>query len=728
MKKVIMKKISLKKTIKYAAVPFKILQKLSIQRIGRLFRYLHEEGIKRTAIRFWECIYGTDISKREYVIHRVSEISSIAECKKIVFKKTEHPLVSILIPAYNKFKYTYHCLESISKISDEASYEVILADDCSDDFTKSVRAAVKNIKVIRGHHNAGFVKNCNHAAGYAAGQYLLFLNNDTQVQQGWLDSLVQLCEQDASIGLAGSKLIYPDMRLQQAGGIIWKDGTAYAYGNGKDPDAPEYNYVREVDYVCGASMMIPRQLWQKIGGFDERYAPAYCEDSDLAFKVRKAGYRVVYQPKSTVIHFEGISHGTDVSCGIKRYQALNRRRLYKKWKAELAGHNASGAGIFQARERSQKKKTIFFLDHYVPTFDCDAGSRTVYAFMKMFLEKGWCVKFAGANFYQGEPYTSQLQQLGIEVLYGAYYSTHFFDWLDANKGYIDAVMLNRPHISIHYIDYFCKKTNIRTFYYGHDLHFLRCMREYRLTGDKRKKEEAKEWYRKEMYLLRRAEMSYYPSEIEVSRIHKIDPSIPVKAVTPYIYDLDQKKRDNIQDDIGNYKNYRDREGMLFVGGFTHGPNQDAVLWFVNEIYPLIWKEKKIPFYIVGSNMPKAIMELEGRYGTSVKGHVTDDQLAQLYAESRIAVVPLRYGAGIKGKVIEAAYHAVPVVTTSSGAEGIEHIDEVAVVADGEKAFAKEVLRLYDDYRQLHQMALASRGFIKKYYSTDAVWQTISMDL
>lgn len=707
-----------RKIVRYAVLPYKILRKISLQRIGRLFQYLHEEGVGGTIKRFRECIYGTDIYQREYALSSIKNIRSITECRHLVFPHTERPLVSILIPAYNEFNFTYNCLQSIYALKDQTSYEVILADDGSNDLTKEIRRAVKNIKIVRMNKNAGFIKNCNHAAGYAAGKYILFLNNDTQVQDGWLDSLAQMMESDKTIGLAGSKLIYPDMRLQQAGGILWRDGTAYEYGNRKDPAAPEYNYVREVDYVCGASMMIPRKLWKEIGGFDESFAPAYCEDSDLALQVRKHGYRVVYQPKSVAVHYEGISHGTDVSKGVKRHQMINQRRLYQKWKSELSAHNEPDTGIFQARERSQQKKTVLFLDHYVPTFDCDAGSRTVYAFLKMFLAKGWCVKFVGANFYQGEPYTSQLQQMGIEVLYGVFYSKNFFSWLTENQNYIDAALLNRPHITIDYIDYFCTKTNIRTFYYGHDLHFLRNQREYALTKDESTKAESDEWYRKEMYILKRAAVSYYPSQIEVQEIKKIDPSIPVKAVTPYIYD------DVSKDAVKDFDRCR---GILFVGGFNHGPNQDGVLWFVKKVYPKIWAVQKIPFYIAGSHMPKVIRELDGTYGVEVKGHVSDKELDRLYKTCRLAVVPLRYGAGIKGKVIEAAYHAVPVVTTTVGAEGIEGLGAAAAVADDETAFAKEVLRLYGDCRQLQIMAQASRDLIRKHYSMDAAWKVFEED-
>ena len=135
-------------------------------------------------------------------------------------------------------------------------------------------------------------------------------------------------------------------------------------------------------------------LWRDLGGFDPHYAPAYCEDADLAFRIRQLGKRVVYVPHSEVIHHEGASHGRDERSGIKAYQVVNTKKLYERWKDVLeAGHFDNGTNVLEARDRSRQKPHILVIDHYVPEWDRDAGSRSMLLYIKLFLEAGFQVSF-----------------------------------------------------------------------------------------------------------------------------------------------------------------------------------------------------------------------------------------------------------------------------------------------------------------------------------------------
>lgn len=641
---------------------------------------------------------------------------------KLRFVKEGRPLVSVVIPVYNEIAYTYGCLVSILEHTKDVAYEVIIGDDVSTDATMELAKFTENVVICRNETNQGFLRNCNQAAKAARGKYIMFLNNDTKVTPGWLSSLVNLMEGDHTIGMAGSKLVYPDGRLQEAGGIIWSDGSGWNYGRLDDPDKPEYNYVKDVDYISGAAILLSNELWKEIGGFDDRYAPAYCEDSDLAFEVRRKGYRVVYQPLSKVIHFEGVSNGTDVNgSGLKRYQVENGEKLREKWALELKLHseNNGNPDPFRARERSQGKDIILVVDHYVPTYDRDAGSKTTFQYMKMFLQMGYVVKFLGDNFLHEEPYSTELEQMGIEILYGKEYQVKIWEWLKQHGDDIKVAYLNRPHIAMKYVDFIQNNTNIKMIYYGHDLHFLREGREYQLTGDREKREAAEYWRSVEFRIMRKAAVSYYPSYVEEEAIREIDPTIRVKAIAAYVF---EKFLNHIPDD------FERREGLLFVGGFAHPPNADAVLWFAREIFPFIREQMPVNFYIVGSKVTDEIKELEQPgNGIVVKGFVSEEELALLYNKCRLVVVPLRYGAGVKGKVIEALYHGAPVVTTSIGAEGIPEAERVMAIEDAPFSFAEEVISLYLNTNRLKQMCHDTQAYVRNYHSIEAAWNVVGED-
>lgn len=712
---------------RHEALVFKVRRKL-----GQMFNHVYPKGsVKRKKLFY----------KKEAVLHplRSFQMFTTEEGKnriegdlrignlyrqhgKLCFPAVERPRVSIVIPVYNQIHYTYACLVSILEHTKDVSYEIIIADDVSTDATAQLERYVEHVKICRNTENQGFLRNCNQAARAAAGQYIMFLNNDTQVTAGWLSSLVQLIESDSSIGMVGSKLVYPDGRLQEAGGIIWSDGSGWNYGRLDNPDKAEYNYVKDVDYISGAAILLPLKLWNQIGGFDERFAPAYCEDSDLAFEVRKAGYRVVYQPLSKVIHFEGISNGTDVEgSGLKRYQVENSKKLKEKWAAEFAKQreNTGNPDPFRARERSMGKQMILVVDHYVPTYDRDAGSKTTFQYLKMFLEKGFVVKFLGDNFLHEEPYTTTLCQMGIEVLYGQDYQAGIWNWIKDHGKDISVAYLNRPHIASKYIDYILDNTDMKVIYYGHDLHFLRESREYGLTGDVEKRRAADYWKSIEFTLMRKAAVSYYPSSIERDAILEADPKIPVKAITAYMF---EEFMDDVCEDFGK------REGILFVGGFAHPPNADAVLWFARSVYPIIRESLSADFYVVGSKVTEEIKSLEQPgNGIRIKGFVSEEELRELYGSCRMVVVPLRYGAGVKGKVVEALYYGSPVVTTSVGAEGIPDSDYVMMIQDKAEDFAKAVIDVYKDEKLCRDLSRKGRQCIKDYYSVEAAWDIVKED-
>jgi GT2 family glycosyltransferase len=621
------------------------------------------------------------------------------------------PKVSIIIPAYNGWAMNYQCLRSIRDNTEGTSYEVIFADDLSTDETAHIGEYIGNTVHIRNKKNLGFLQNCNHAASFARGEYLHFLNNDTKVTPNWLSTLVGLMDRDKTIGMAGSKLVYPDGRLQEAGGIIWQDASGWNYGHKQDPDAPEFNYVKEVDYISGASIMVRKSIWEQLGGFNEMYNPAYCEDSDLAFAIREQGFRVVYQPLSKVIHFEGFSHGTENDpqgglTGIKSYQKLNAGKFAEKWKPVLQQQFPNGVNPYWTRDRSHGKPTIVVIDHYVPHFDKDAGSRTTFQYLELFTELGMNVKFIGDNFYRHEPYTTILQQKGIEVLYGTYYAENWMNWLKDNDRYIDFILLNRPHISVKYIDLLKSQLHAKVFYYMHDLHFNRELMEYAVSKDPEKLKSSAQWKEIEYSLFTRADVVLTPSRKEKEIIQPDFPGKPIEVMPAFFYP-------SIADPI---RNFAERKDILFVGGFGHTPNVDAVLWFAREIMPLIREGKAdLRLIVVGSNVPQEIASLASS-DIIIKGFVTDEELNRLYDSVRLAVIPLRFGGGLKGKTAEALSKALPIVSTSFGTEGLEKIEAIAPMYDTADAFADAVTALYTDTGKLEELSSAAATYSQQYFT------------
>lgn len=634
---------------------------------------------------------------------------------KIVLPVFDKVTVSIIVPAYNQWEFTYNCIKQIIDNTADVPYEVILADDVSSDETKEAERYIDNLRVIRNTENLGFVRNCNAAAKLCRGQYILFLNNDTSVQADWLMPLVDLLESDDRIGMVGSKLVYGNGKLQEAGGIFWKDASAWNYGHCDKIGKPDYNYVKEVDYISGASIMIRKNLWEQIGGFDERYVPAYCEDSDLAFEVRKAGYKVVYQPKSVVVHFEGISNGKDLKKGIKKYQVVNAQKFYEKWKNVLEKeHFPNGEDVFWARDRSRNKKTVVVIDHYIPTFDKDAGSRAVYQYIKCLVGLGYNVKLIGDNFFRMEPYATVFENMGVEVLVGSYYAKNWKKWFKANSKYIDFVFLNRPHISKKYIDFIKENTKAKILYHVHDLHFLREHREYLLTGDKEHKKASESWKKIEIDIMNKADVNFTVSVDEQLIMNDIVPGMKAAVMPIFAYPrllAREFKRD-------------DKTDILFVGGFNHRPNEDAVLWFYGKIWERFKKEHTdAKFIIAGSNPTKKIKEMACD-DIIVTGYISDERLSELYANCKLCVIPLRFGAGVKGKIVEAMYHGIGIVSTQIGIEGLANLDKYIPAKDREEDFFDELNKIYSDNVYLHKRISEYQSYIKENFLIDSLEKNI----
>jgi GT2 family glycosyltransferase len=655
---------------------FHTQQALSLLR--RTLHSLQQRGLWATIQRINAWLKPRPISPTPLPVHSVSP----EDFSPFSVPCNEKPTVSIIIPAYNHFVHTHRCLRSLVEHQNKATYEIIVVDDHSHDETESHLAQVSGLRVLRNASNQGFIVSCNAGAAIAQGDFLLFLNNDTVVTAGWLDALLNTFETQADCGLAGAQLIYPDGRLQEAGGIVFSDASGWNYGRFADPNDPSYNYLREVDYCSGAAILIRRDLFYQLGQFDLSYAPAYYEDTDLAFRVRSVGLKVYFQPQSHVVHFEGISSGTDLSSGTKRFQAINQIKFRERWQHELASQPKAGTPIDIAREH-RKRGRILIIDACVPTPDQDSGSLRMLNIMRLLIDLGWKVLFIAENRAWDEKYTPPLQQLGVEMLYAPWVND-LPSWFEKNGHTLDVVLLSRHYVATPFLPLVREYARrARVIFDTVDLHFLREQREASLVSRPELAVQANATKERELKLVRECDSTWVVSPIEQQLLQTECPDARIEVLS------------NVHTIVGSRTPWSARKDIWFVGGFQHTPNVDAVLWFLNDIWPRVSIElNDVIFHIVGSRTPQAIFKLADN---RVQVHGFVEQLDPFLDGCRVSIAPLRYGAGVKGKINQAMAHGQPVVATAIAVEGMYLQDENEVlVADDPDKFAQAIIRIYRD--------------------------------
>lgn len=615
------------------------------------------------------------------------------------------PTVSVIIPVHGKLNYTLACLRSIARYGAKAPFEIIVVDDASPDATASTLDEIAGLQLLRNPHNLGFIGSCNAGASAARGSYLLFLNNDTQVTPGWLDHLLSCFEEEPLCGIAGSRLIYPDGRLQEAGGIVFSNADGWNYGRFGSPEDPRFRYRRDVDYVSGASLMIESSLFHQLKGFDSRYTPAYYEDTDLAFSVRAAGRRVIYQPESVVVHFEGVSSGTDLQAGVKQYQLINKTKFAEKWADALVRQPEAGSPIESAIHHDGRPH-ILIIDALTPDASRDSGSLRMINIMRLLRELGWRVTFMADNCTATDKEITQLGCLGVQTLCKPW-SPSLLRWLAREKNSLRAIMLSRHYVAAPNLSLMRQAVpHAKVIFDTVDLHFLRERRAAHHTGNQAMIRQAESSRRRELALIHACDVTLVVSPIEQELLLKEVPGAKVELVS------------NVHEVFGRRVDFTKRKDLVFVGGFGHPPNVDAVEWLTKDIYPRLHAVRpEITLHLIG-DIPELARQNLSVPGIHIHGRV--DELAPWMDGCRIALAPLRYGAGVKGKVNMAMSYGLPVVATTVAAEGMQlQNGENILIADDAEAFASAVLRLYDDHSLWLRLSDQGLDNIRQHFSFDA---------
>lgn len=623
------------------------------------------------------------------------------------------PHVTIVIPVFNQFARTYACLASILERTGDISYEVVVSDDASTDETKDLDRMTTGVRIVRAEENRGFIETCNRGAEAARGEFVVFLNNDTFVSHGWLGALLSVFENGHAdtieVGLAGAKLVYPDGRLQEAGGILFSDGSAWNYGRGDDPANPKYEFQCDAHYCSGCGIIVRRDLFHSLGGFDRHFAPMYYEDVDLALAVRAAGFRVVYQPQSLIVHFEGGTAGTDTSSGSKRFQPINQRKLVEKWGATLSRLPAPGTAPDIARHEPCGPR-VLIIDSYTPRPDHDAGSVRMFQICRILRELGCRVTFIPENRAFDGRYTRALQAEGVEALYHPYLPSLEAHLKKAGDRY-HAVILSRVDTARAFIELVQRECpHARLLFDTVDLHFLREGRRAALgRGGASRHERLKT---EELEIARACDTTFVVSRVEADLLAREAPDLSVELLSLIVTPEPTTTP------------FAERRGIVFIANFQHPPNCDALEDYLQNVHPLV--RQRLPdvlLTVIGPHVPPHLQRL-GEGSVEFTGSVPD--IRPRFASARLSVAPLRYGAGIKGKVCTSLAFGVPAVTTTIGAEGMDLTNgNDILIADDPQAFADGVVALHSDERLWSRLAQAGPASIGAQFSPDHARRTLA---
>lgn len=645
---------------------------------------------------------------------------------KIAFKKFETPLVSIIIPFYNQIDYTLNCLNHLSNHLDEnISYEVILIDDNSTE--KYDFSNIENLVLIKNTENLGFLRNCNKGIHASKGEYIYFLNNDTEVQKDFLKELLFVFEKFPDAGAVGSMLLNADGTLQEAGSVFMKDFTIHQIVRNRKPYFPDVNYIKKVDYCSGCSLLFKKYKNDgTISLLDENFAPAYFEETDFCFDLKyNQGKEIYYTPFSKVLHFNGISYNQEKEnpdeAKLKKKAELFEKNaaLFKvKW-----GHITEKIESTSVEDRILEKanyNSIVFYNSNVPEYDKDSGANRLMEIMLAYKNLGYHVTLVcERNWFQNE-YNEFYQRLGICVFYEYHKFWNYKYFL--NKNFSKSIK------SIHWFygpgtfEKFknsVKETLPNSFFIYDmvDIHHLRFKRSIELEPNNRKlKRKYKKYLAIETKSISNTDKVIAISDFEYEYMQQFLPVEKLLTISNIHYP---------KIDFNKVLPFSERKDILFIGS-SHTPNIDALYFLYNEIMPLVWKEiPELKVNVIG-NVKECINDIKND-NFIFHGYVPD--ITTFFASNKMNVAPLRYGAGVKGKIGQAFEYYLPVVTTSIGAEGMQLKNrENALIEDSASGFAKAIVELYTNETLWKHLQANSEDSLKPFSKEHLINQIKSIKI
>jgi len=620
-----------------------------------------------------------------------TQLSDFLDVNSVIsLPRSERPDVSIILVLYNQAALTFGCLCSIVESLDKSpvGVEVIIADNGSTDRTAELLRKVDGATVLWNETNLGFLRAVNQAATHAEGKHILLLNNDAQLIPGSLEAATRVLEANTDVGAVGGRLILPDGTLQEAGSIVWQDGSTVGYGRGDQPTAPAYMFRREVDYCSGAFLLTSRELFKQLGGFDSAFVPAYYEEADYCMRLWESGFRVVYEPDAVVLHYEfGSSEQTGSALDLQR---AHREVFAQKHADKLQSHLAPlVSNLLSARTAGAKRKRILMLEDGIPHTQLGSGYPRSKRIVEELVAAGALVTlFPTVGLAEEWREVRSDVSPEVEVMLG-HSIADLEQFLDQRRSFYGAVMVCRPHNMESFLALIGRRPELladATLIYDAEALFAeRDILERQLLGDPLEQAAGEAILAQEASLAGQAKLVLSVSAREcaefrrlgVGRVellgHTIEPS-PGCAV------------------------FAQRRDLLFVGRLTEerSPNVDGLAWFAQEILPVIRRnlESEVVLKVVGKLGASSMSNLNCP-SVALLGQVRD--LAPIYDRARVFIAPTRYAAGVPLKVYEAAAHGVPSVVTPLLAEQLGWCDEKELLVGHDRdSFADQCSRLYRD--------------------------------
>ena len=614
----------------------------------------------------------------------------LSSAAKLHLPHARRPDVSIVLVLYNQAELTFGCLGSIVEtLSNSAlGVEVVILDNASTDRTGALLDRIEGAEIIRSAANLHFLKGMNQAARSATGRTLLLLNNDAQLLPGAVTAALRTLDSEPDIGAVGGRIILPDGTLQEAGSILWRNGAAAGYGRGQDPNTPDYMFQRDVDYCSGAFLLTPTALWRELGGFDERYAPAYYEETDYCLRLWESGHRVVFDPDVAVIHYEFGSSAS--SADALALQTTNHRIFVQQHREWLDGQfPLDPMNVIAARTARSGRPRVLVLDDRVPKPELGRGYPRANRFLHELLKEGADVTLFPMNRH-AETWHGVRRALDkrIEVLIAAD-RTQIRAYLEARRGHFDAIIVCRPPNMASFEDAIGSDRGLigdaRVIYDAEALFVTRDLQRREARGDAPSEPERHLMLASEVALTRLADsvVSVSPPEQETLETYG------ARHVRILGHALDDEPLPT---------GFEERDRIVFLGAIEadDAPNADAVRWFASAILPELRRAlgEATRLTVIGIAEAPSIVALDG-VALELMGMVDDLHVAM--AGARVMVVPSRLGAGIPHKVHQAAMLGIPVVVTSLIANQLGWQDgREVLVADDAAAFAEACARLHGD--------------------------------